>query len=111
MTTPDLHVTTAEIYEMSAEASRPRSHADVIRTFGAGLAELTEDGVLTATGVGHWKANGVTVARTGTYTDAQGRTQSCFLFGSWLCLAMALKVSNKETRKALMAVLKRNPIY
>jgi hypothetical protein len=111
MTTPDLHVTTAEIYENSPKETRPRSHADLIRSFDAGLAELTADGVLTTTGVGHWKANGVTVVRTGTYTDAQGRTQACYLFGSWLCLAMALKVSNKETRKALMLALKRNPIY
>lgn len=113
MATPELHTSTAEIHRSVPVTARPRSHADLIRSFNGGLAELTSAGVLTtdAPAARKWFCNGALVAQFGPYTDQYGREQVCLYFGSWLCLAMSLKVTHTETRAALMAVLKRHPLY
>lgn len=112
MQSPKLITSTYEIHQMVPVSSRPRSHADLIRTFHAALAELAEAGVITERNVtGSWFAGDALVATNGVYMDAYGRPQVCIYFGSWLCLAMSLKVSHAATRKALMATLKQHPIY
>lgn len=111
MQSPKLITSTYEIHKMVPVSSRPRSHADLIRTFHAALVELAEDGVIVERTPGAWFAGSAPVALTGLYKDAYDRPQACIYFGSWLCLAMSLKVSHKETRRALMVTLKQHPIY
>ena len=106
-----LFTSTFEVHQMVPPASRPRSHADLIRTFHAALNELSEGGVIEERPSGVWWADKIPVALNGLYKDAYGRSQACISFGTWLCLAMSLKVSHKETRKALMTILKRHPIH
>lgn len=103
-----LKFSTAELHKL---AGGSRSHADVIRTFNAGLAELTSSGVLVTTDQRTWYAGREMVAMFGTYTDAHGREQTCLWFGPWMCLAMALKVSQPETKRVLHGFLKRSPLY
>lgn len=112
MQSPKLITSTYQIHQMVPVSSRPRSHADLIRTFHAALAELSEAGVIVEREVaGSWFAGDAIVAMNGLYKDGYGRPQVCIYFGSWLCLAMSLKISHKETRKALMTTLKQHPIY
>lgn len=111
MESPKLFTSTYEILQMGPVTTRPRSHADLIRTFRAALAELSEAGVLVEKPAGFWFAGSTAVAHHGKYKDAYGRSQDCIYFGSWLCLAMSLKVSHIETRAALMTLLRQNPIY
>lgn len=112
MVSPQLITSTYEIHQMVPVSSRPRSHADLIRTFHAALVELSEAGVIADKDAsGTWFAGEAIVAMNGVYKDAYGRPQLCIYFGSWLCLAMSLKVSHAATRKALMTTLKQHPIY
>ncbi|MFL1493900.1 hypothetical protein [Pseudomonas antarctica] len=111
MNAPKLITSTFAVHQMVPVTSRPRSHADLIRTFHAGLAELAEGGVIEERTGGMWWAEDTAVAMNGMYKDGYGRPQVCIYFGAWLCLAMSLKVSHKETRKALMTILKQHPIH
>ena len=63
--------------------------------------------VLAAT---QWTANGQVVAEE-TYHREDGKSFTGISFGSWFCLAMALKVTKPEVRQALADYLKKNPIY
>lgn len=106
-----LITSTYEVHQMVPSSSRPRSHADLIRTFHAALNELSEGGVIEERTGGMWWAGDIPVALNGMYKDTYDRPQVCIYFGSWLCLAMTLKVSHKETRKALMRILQKHPIH
>ena len=107
---PPLFWDTHRLHEgMAKDATR--SHANLIRTFNKGLADLTASGLLTSTDGRTWRTNGVPIAKFGDYEDSYGRSHKCIYFGSWLCLAMAFKVSKEETREALLDLLKKHPIY
>jgi hypothetical protein len=103
---PSLYANTAELHAAAPDAAR--SHADVIRTFNRALAELTAAGALTERNKREWYFGKDLVAVFGTYNDVGGRDQTCLYFGSWLCLAMLLKVTRLETRQALTTILKKD---
>ncbi|KZL40023.1 hypothetical protein VT47_08395 [Pseudomonas syringae pv. syringae] len=103
---PPLYANTAELHAAAPEAAR--SHADVIRTFNRALADLTAAGALTERNKREWYFGKDRVALFGSYNDSSGRDQTCLYFGSWLCLAMILKVTRLETRQALTAILKKD---
>lgn len=100
-----LHMDTVRLHEMAPV----RTHSDLIRSFHSGLAELVSGGVLVFQNR-QWLHAGKVVAMYEDYTDSQNRSRVCIRFGSWLCLALALKVSRPETRQALLDVLKKHPL-
>lgn len=101
----ELHMTSERLHELAPV----RTHYDLLRTFIKGLEELTNGGVLSRKGRA-WLAAGVVVAEDYHYQDTQNRDRVAIRFGSWLCLAMALKVSREETRQALLDAVKKHPL-
>ena len=100
-----LHMDTARLHDMAPV----RTHSDLIRSFHSGLAELVTGGVLVVKDR-KWYAGTALVAQYADYTDSQNRSRVCIQFGSWLCLALALKVSRAETRQALLDIVKKHPL-
>lgn len=107
--TAPLHSTTVDVHEFTPSV---RSHADVIRTFNAALLDLTKVGLLSTLNGRQWYINGTgeMIATYDTYTDSSSRERVCLRFGSWLALAMALKVARVETREALVQILRKHPL-
>lgn len=103
---PELHMTSELLHELAPV----RTHSDLLRTILKGLEELTNGGVLTRKGRA-WIAGSVIVAEDYHYTDSMNRDRVAIRFGSWLCLALALKVSREDTRKVLLDAVKKHPIY
>ena len=101
----ELHMTSERLHELAPV----RTHSDLLRSFIKGLTELTNGGVLSRKGR-TWVAAGVVVAEDYHYQDSQNRDRIALRFGSWLCLALALKVSREETRKALLDAVKKHPL-
>ncbi|OZO01138.1 hypothetical protein B7453_28535 [Pseudomonas sp. IB20] len=105
-TQPELHMTSELLHELAPV----RTHSDLTRTILKGLEELTNGGVLVRKGRA-WLAGGVSVAEDYRYTDSMNRDRIAIRFGSWLCLALALKVSREDTRQVLLSAVKKHPIY
>lgn len=103
----ELHMDSLTLFEI---APGVRTHSDLLRTFDKALGDLVHGGVLREMG-GSWSAGKVVVAKRFTYTDAKNRTYRAIQFGSWLCLAMSMRVTREETRLALLAALEKHPIY
>lgn len=103
--TDTLHMTSEQLHDLAPV----RTHSDLLRTFIKGLEELTNGGVLSRKGR-TWVASGVVVAEDYHYQDSQNRDRVALRFGSWLCLALALKVSREETRKVLLDAVKKHPL-
>ena len=103
---PNLHMDSLRLHELAPV----RTHSDLLRTVLKGMEELSNGGVLSRRGHS-WLAGGVVVAEDYHYQDTQNRDRVAIRFGSWLCLALALKVSREETRKALLDAVKKHPIY
>ena len=100
-----LHMDTAKLHEIAPV----RTHSDLIRSFHSGLAELVDGGALVVKDR-KWFAGNALVAEYADYVDTQNRSRVCIRFGSWLSLALALKVSRAETRQALLDVVKKRPL-
>lgn len=101
----ELHMTSEQLHELAPV----RTHSDLLRTVLKGLEELLRAGVLTRKGRS-WVCSGVVVAEEYIYQDSQNRDRIALRFGSWLCLALALKVSREETRQALLDAVKKHPL-
>lgn len=104
---PVLHMDSVTLHELSPSV---RTHSDLLRTIDKALDDLVHGGVLRQVG-GAWMAGQVVVAKRFTYNDTGGRTQRAIEFGSWLCLALSMRVTREETRLALCATLEKHPIY
>lgn len=104
---PILHMDSVTLHELSPSV---RTHSDLLRTIDKALADLVHGGVLREMG-GTWMAGRVMVAKRFNYNDAQGRSYRAIEFGSWLCLALSMRVTREETRLALCAALEKHPIY
>lgn len=103
--THDLHMTSERLHELAPV----RTHSDLLRSVLKGLEELTNGGVLKRN-CRKWEAAGVVVAEDYLYQDSQNRDRVAIRFGSWLCLALALKVSREETRKVLLDAVQKHPL-
>ena len=92
------------------ELAPVRTHSDLMRTILKGLSELAQGGVITRKG-GTYVADQTVIAEEYRYVDSMNRERIALKFGSWLCLALALKVSREDTRLVLLQAVKRHPIY
>ena len=104
---PVLHMDSVTLHELSPSV---RTHSDLLRTIDKALADLVHGGVLRQAG-DSWMAGKVMVAQRFIYNDTTGRPQRAIEFGSWLCLALSMRVTREETRLALCAALEKHPIY
>ncbi|MFL1493018.1 MULTISPECIES: hypothetical protein [Pseudomonas] len=112
MNTPKLYTDTYQLFKLlkaQGGIQSMRTHSDFARTLEKGLDELVESGVVVLSAT-QWTANGQVVAEE-TYHREDGKSFTGIAFGSWFCLAMALKVNKPEVRQALSDYLKKNPIY
>lgn len=100
-----LHTDSLQVHAKSSF----RAHSDLLRTILKGLNELTDSGLLVKTPT-TWTAGTVVVAESFDYKDSTNRDQKAIRFGSWLCLALSLKVTQEATRAVLIEALKRNPL-
>jgi len=105
-TQPELHMTSERLHELAPV----RTHSDLMRTILKGLSELAQGGVITRKG-GAYVADQTVIAEEYRYVDSMNRERIALKFGSWLCLALALKVSREDTRLVLLQAVKRHPIY
>lgn len=96
--------------ELLHELAPVRTHSDILRTVLKGMEELLRGGVLTRKGRLWVVSSGAVVVEEYDYVDSQNRKQAAVRFGSWLCLALALKVSREETRQVLLNAVKKHPI-
>ncbi|WEM05592.1 hypothetical protein [Pseudomonas phage vB_PaeM-G11] len=106
---PELHMTSERLHELAPV----RTHSDLMRTILKGLSELAQGGVITRKGgaLGVYFADQTVIAEEYHYVDSMNRERVALKFGSWLCLALALKVSREDTRLVLLQAVKRHPIY
>jgi len=102
---PYLHMDSLRLYEMAPV----RTHSDLLRTIQKGIDELTALGALSQHG-SEWRVGAECVVEQYYYNDSIGRSYKALRFGSWLCLAMALKVTREETRKVLLDALANHPL-
>jgi len=103
---PELHMTSERLHELAPV----RTHSDILRTVLKGMEELLRGGILTRKGRQWVVSSGAVVVEEYNYTDSQNRSQVAVRFGSWLCLALALKVSREETRQVLLDAIKKHPL-
>lgn len=103
---PELHMTSERLHELAPV----RTHSDLMRTILKGLSELAQAGVIIRQG-GAYFADQTAIAEEYRYVDSMNRERLALKFGSWLCLALALKVSREDTRLVLLQAVKRHPIY
>lgn len=102
---PNLHIDSLQVHAKSSF----RSHSDLLRTILKGLKELTAAGLLSHSGL-VWRVDHSVVAEMFYYEDSSNREQKAIRFGSWLCLALSLKVTQEATRGVLIAGLKKHPL-
>lgn len=102
----ELHMTSERLHELAPV----RTHSDLLRTVLKGMEELLRAGILSRKGKSWVVASGAVVVEEYTYQDSQNRDRAAVRFGSWLCLALALKVSREETRQALLDAVKKHPL-
>lgn len=105
-TQPELYMDTLTLHTRAPV----RTHSDFIRTFYKGLDELVHGGLLVKR-AGTWSFGHVIVAKEFDDVDSMNRPRKALRFGSWLCLALALKVSREDVRQMLLDAVKKHPIY
>lgn len=105
MTSPKLHTDSLQVHAKSSF----RSHSDLMRTLLKGLDELTDAGLLVKSPT-TWSVGALVIAESFDYKDSTNRDQKAVRFGSWLCLALSLKVTQEATRSVLIEALKRHPL-
>ncbi|KPA96929.1 hypothetical protein [Pseudomonas asplenii] len=112
MNAPTLHMDSVSLFKLlkaRGGIASMRTHSDLLRTFEKALQELVDAGVLIHSPM-EWTANGAVVVQV-SYGKDDGKAFEGLQFGSWFCLAMALKVTKPEIREALTEALKKHPIY
>ncbi|WP_443700092.1 hypothetical protein [Pseudomonas sp.] len=105
MTQPKLHTDSLQVHAKSSF----RAHSDLMRTILKGLDELLQAGLLSKEAT-KWSVGSSVIAEEFDYKDSTNRDQRAIRFGSWLCLALSLKVTQEATRSVLIEALKRNPL-
>lgn len=115
MSFPKLHT---DSLQLNAKATG-RPHSELKTSLMKGIDLLMKGGLvvqgLDRSGVMVWRTRAVDgltiVAEEFTYTDSVQRTQKALRFSSWMCLALALKLTREADRQALMDAVAAHPIY
>ncbi|WP_426101424.1 hypothetical protein [Pseudomonas sp. PSPC3-3] len=110
MLQPKLHTDSLQIHAKTTI----RAHSALLRTLIKAIDELAESGLIvkgtSPGGTVVWVASGDMVIEEFTYTDSVQREQKALRFGSWLCLALTLKVTQGSARQAFVDTLKAHPL-
>ncbi len=109
MAVPKLHTDSLQIHAKTSI----QAHAKLLRTIIKAVGELSDSGLIIKGSGPHgttWTASGAVVVEEFTYVDSVQRTQTALRFGSWLCLALALKVTQADARQAFIEVVEKHPL-
>ena len=109
-TAPKLHTDSLQIHAKTSI----QAHSKLLWTITKAVEELTDSGLIIKDTGTHgnvvWAASGSVVVEEFTYTDSVQRPQIALRFGSWLCLALALKVTQADARQAFIEVIQKHPL-